>query len=61
MSSKDRIYQNVNNYKGEILDIGSEEIVQREKDVKKVHDIPFEESNTSFVLKGNSNRDCRCK
>jgi len=55
MSQEDRSNQNANNYNGEILDTGSEEIVQSEKDFKKVHDISTEEGDTSFVLHGNRN------
>jgi len=55
MSREDRSNQNENNYNGEILDTGSEEIVHSEKDFKKVHDISTEEGDTSFVLHGNRN------
>lgn len=55
MSREDRSNQNANNYNGEILDTGSEEIVQSEKDFKKVHDISTEEGDTSFVLHGSRN------
>ncbi|CAK8544170.1 unnamed protein product [Lathyrus sativus] len=42
-------------YNGEILDAGSEETVQSEKDINKVHEIPIEESGSPFVLKSNTN------
>lgn len=53
----DRSNQDTNNYNGEILDAGSEEIVQIEEDVNKVHDIPIEEGDTWTVLKGKRNSE----
>ncbi|CAI8614952.1 unnamed protein product [Vicia faba] len=50
-----RSNQNENSYNSEILDAGSEESVQREKDINKLHEVPMEEGGSSFVLKGNTN------